>query len=58
MMEAGGAVRARVNYAFNVICPRPADPSDARQAMMHSWLKARLYSIDCQVPFNFNPYDQ
>ena len=48
--------KARVDYAFNTLCPKPADKKDVRQAMMHTWLKARLLSYDALHPFQFNMY--
>ena len=42
-MEASGAVRARVNYAFNTICPRPADPADARQVLLIKFKISRSF---------------
>ncbi|CAD7949079.1 unnamed protein product [Amoebophrya sp. A25] len=57
-LASSGATRSRVDYAFNALIPRPADPKDAKQAMMHTWLKARLFAIDTQQPFDFNPFSE
>merc|ERR1719215_997096 len=40
-LASTGAARARVDYAFNAMVPRPAEHTDAKQAMMHTWLKAQ-----------------
>eukprot|EP00397_Hematodinium_sp_SG-2012_P061214 GEMP01080732.1.p1 GENE.GEMP01080732.1~~GEMP01080732.1.p1 ORF type:complete len:135 (+),score=27.49 GEMP01080732.1:38-406(+) len=55
-LSASPAEKARVDYAFNALVPRPADPKDSKQTMMHSWLKSRLFSYDQAFPFDFNPY--
>eukprot|EP00916_Digyalum_oweni_P014138 GHVL01023188.1.p1 GENE.GHVL01023188.1~~GHVL01023188.1.p1 ORF type:complete len:128 (+),score=21.49 GHVL01023188.1:23-406(+) len=55
-LKSTGTQRARVDYAYNVICPRTVDPRDPNRAMMSLWLKARLFSYDSQFPFQLNPY--
>lgn len=57
-LAASGANRSRVDYAFNALIPRPPDARDGKQAMMHTWLKARLFAIDSQFPFQLNPYSE
>eukprot|EP00746_Dinoflagellata_sp_MGD_P164369 gnl/MRDRNA2_/MRDRNA2_92960_c0_seq1.p1 gnl/MRDRNA2_/MRDRNA2_92960_c0~~gnl/MRDRNA2_/MRDRNA2_92960_c0_seq1.p1 ORF type:complete len:124 (-),score=23.53 gnl/MRDRNA2_/MRDRNA2_92960_c0_seq1:69-440(-) len=57
-LSATGADRAKVDYAFNAMIPRPADPKDVKQTMMHTWLKARLFSYNALYPFDFNPYSK
>merc|ERR1711964_213113 len=56
--SATGEQKARVDYAFNCLVPKPAEKTDVRQAMMHQWLKARLFSYDDKYPFNFNMYNR
>merc|ERR1740124_38710 len=52
-LACSGAERQKVDYAFNAMIPRlPAD-IDGKQAMMHTWLKARLFSYNKQFPFEF-----
>ena len=36
-LKASGASRARVDYAFNALVPRPPCNQDGKQAMMHAW---------------------
>ncbi|CEL98677.1 unnamed protein product [Vitrella brassicaformis CCMP3155] len=55
-LKSTGSQRARVDYAFNVLMPRPAHTTDVKQSMMALWLKARLFSYDKHFPFQFNPY--
>uniref|UniRef100_A0A0G4IB67 ATPTG10-like domain-containing protein n=1 Tax=Chromera velia CCMP2878 TaxID=1169474 RepID=A0A0G4IB67_9ALVE len=55
-LASSGTQRARVDYAYNVLCPKPVNEKDPKQTMMHMWLKARLFSYDQQFPFEFNPY--
>jgi len=55
-LEATGPDRTKVDYAFNALCPRPAQDIDGRQAIMHTWIKARLFSYNKAFPFQFNPY--
>lgn len=42
MSVGTGGAKARVDYAFNSLIPRPADPKDVKQTMMHNWLKVRI----------------
>jgi len=55
-LEATGSDKAKVDYAFNALVPKPAADIDGRQAMMQTWLKARLFSTNQAFPFQFNPY--
>eukprot|EP00919_Chromeraceae_sp_WS-2016_P025902 GHVR01061232.1.p1 GENE.GHVR01061232.1~~GHVR01061232.1.p1 ORF type:complete len:128 (-),score=19.96 GHVR01061232.1:287-670(-) len=55
-LNSCGGTRARVDYAYSVLCPKPKDTKDPKQAMMSLWLKARLFSYDEHFPFQFNPY--
>eukprot|EP00928_Gymnodinium_smaydae_P090645 TRINITY_DN74410_c0_g1_i1.p1 TRINITY_DN74410_c0_g1~~TRINITY_DN74410_c0_g1_i1.p1 ORF type:complete len:129 (+),score=35.61 TRINITY_DN74410_c0_g1_i1:57-389(+) len=55
-LNATGADRAKVDYAFNALVPRPAQSIDGKQAMMHTWLKARLFTYNKAFPFQFSPY--
>eukprot|EP00927_Polykrikos_kofoidii_P051798 TRINITY_DN4558_c0_g2_i1.p1 TRINITY_DN4558_c0_g2~~TRINITY_DN4558_c0_g2_i1.p1 ORF type:complete len:129 (+),score=25.62 TRINITY_DN4558_c0_g2_i1:56-388(+) len=54
-LASTGAERAKVDYAFNAMVPRPPQSIDGKQAMMHTWLKARLFSYNKSFPFQFNP---
>merc|ERR1711957_620082 len=53
-LAASGPERQKVDYAFNAMIPRPPADIDGKQAMMHTWLKARLFSYNKQFPFEFN----
>mmetsp|Transcript_11890 Transcript_11890/g.16315 ORF Transcript_11890/g.16315 Transcript_11890/m.16315 type:complete len:116 (-) Transcript_11890:95-442(-) len=55
-LASSGPDRAKVDYAFNAMIPRPAQDIDGRQAIIHTWLKARLFSYNKAFPFQFNPY--
>ena len=55
-LASSGATRSRVDYAFNALVPKPPKATEGKQAMIHTWLKARLFAIDSQQPFEFNPY--
>eukprot|EP00929_Paragymnodinium_shiwhaense_P071390 TRINITY_DN3629_c0_g2_i1.p2 TRINITY_DN3629_c0_g2~~TRINITY_DN3629_c0_g2_i1.p2 ORF type:complete len:112 (+),score=39.34 TRINITY_DN3629_c0_g2_i1:68-403(+) len=55
-LASTGADRAKVDYAFNALVPRPPQSIDGKQAMMHTWLKARLFSYNKAFPFQLNPY--
>ncbi|CAD7927748.1 unnamed protein product [Amoebophrya sp. A120] len=55
-LASSGATRSRVDYAFNALVPKPPSVTDGKQAMMHTWLKARLFAIDSQQPFELSPY--
>lgn len=57
-LNSTGSQRARIDYAYNAICPRPADPTDSKQTMMELWMKARLFYYDSVYPFQFNPYSR
>eukprot|EP00929_Paragymnodinium_shiwhaense_P071392 TRINITY_DN3629_c0_g3_i1.p2 TRINITY_DN3629_c0_g3~~TRINITY_DN3629_c0_g3_i1.p2 ORF type:complete len:110 (+),score=29.19 TRINITY_DN3629_c0_g3_i1:75-404(+) len=57
-LASTGADRAKVDYAFNALVPRPPQSIDGKQAMMHTWLKARLFSYNKAFPFQLNPYGQ
>ena len=54
-MMASAPERQRVDYAFNALIPKPPCNQDPKQAMMNTWLKARLFSVDSKVPFDFQP---
>merc|ERR1712100_493471 len=55
-LAATGDDRAKVDYAFNAMVPRPPENIDGKQAMMHTWMKARLFAYNKAFPFEFNPY--
>eukprot|EP00413_Alexandrium_margalefii_P009079 CAMPEP_0204528112 /NCGR_PEP_ID=MMETSP0661-20131031/9345_1 /ASSEMBLY_ACC=CAM_ASM_000606 /TAXON_ID=109239 /ORGANISM="Alexandrium margalefi, Strain AMGDE01CS-322" /LENGTH=117 /DNA_ID=CAMNT_0051534069 /DNA_START=129 /DNA_END=482 /DNA_ORIENTATION=- len=55
-VASSGADRAKVDYAFNALVPRPPADIDGKQAAMHTWIKARLFSYNKAFPFQFNPY--
>merc|ERR1712151_411552 len=55
-LASSGSERAKVDYAFNAMVPRPAADIDGRQAIIHTWVKARLFSYNKAFPFQFNPY--
>merc|ERR1719438_99122 len=55
-LASSGSERAKVDYAFNAMVPRPAENIDGRQAILHTWIKARLFSYNKAFPFQFNPY--
>mmetsp|Transcript_52229 Transcript_52229/g.147849 ORF Transcript_52229/g.147849 Transcript_52229/m.147849 type:complete len:96 (-) Transcript_52229:49-336(-) len=55
-LAASSAERAKVDYAFNAMVPRPPQDIDGRQAVMHTWIKARMFSYNKAFPFQFNPY--
>merc|ERR1719195_2465329 len=55
-LASTGSERAKVDYAFNAMVPRPAENIDGKQAVMHTWIKARLFSYNKAFPFQFNPY--
>eukprot|EP00930_Biecheleria_cincta_P035572 TRINITY_DN24460_c0_g1_i1.p2 TRINITY_DN24460_c0_g1~~TRINITY_DN24460_c0_g1_i1.p2 ORF type:complete len:113 (+),score=32.93 TRINITY_DN24460_c0_g1_i1:113-451(+) len=57
-LSASGAERSKVDYAFNALCPRPPQDIDGRQAVMHTWIKARLFSYNKAFPFQFSPFGQ
>merc|ERR1712066_927579 len=57
-LASTGAERAKVDYAFNAMVPRPAEDIDGRQAIIHTWIKARLFSYNKAFPFQFNPYSK
>merc|ERR1711874_739165 len=68
-LAATGADRAKVDKAFNALVGEQLDTkvdktfnslvstntsyADTRQGAMHNWLKARLWSYNSQVPFQF-----
>eukprot|EP00927_Polykrikos_kofoidii_P064572 TRINITY_DN59925_c0_g1_i1.p1 TRINITY_DN59925_c0_g1~~TRINITY_DN59925_c0_g1_i1.p1 ORF type:complete len:127 (+),score=24.76 TRINITY_DN59925_c0_g1_i1:46-381(+) len=54
-LASTGADRAKVDYAFNALVPRPPHGIDGKQAMMHTWIKARLFSYNRAFPFQLNP---
>merc|ERR1712113_384548 len=45
-LASGGAERSKVDQAFNAMMPKPAESIDPKQAMMHTWLKARLFAYN------------
>lgn len=49
--------RIEVDFAFNALRPKPADPVDGKQLMMELWFKARLFYYHSIHPFQFNPYE-
>eukprot|EP00918_Siedleckia_nematoides_P022108 GHVU01047574.1.p1 GENE.GHVU01047574.1~~GHVU01047574.1.p1 ORF type:complete len:140 (-),score=25.73 GHVU01047574.1:411-830(-) len=55
-LASSGEQKARVDYAFNALYPRPASHTDPKQALMQGWIKARLFYYDSVAPFQFNPY--
>merc|ERR1712217_295907 len=55
-LASSGESRAKVDYAFNAMVPRPPEGIDGKQAAMHTWIKARLFSYNKAFPFQFNPY--
>merc|ERR1712217_563639 len=55
-LTSSGEDRAKVDYAFNAMVPRPPEAIDGKQAAMHTWIKARLFSYNKALPFQFNPY--
>mmetsp|Transcript_55326 Transcript_55326/g.154097 ORF Transcript_55326/g.154097 Transcript_55326/m.154097 type:complete len:112 (+) Transcript_55326:83-418(+) len=55
-LAATGPERTKVDYAFNALVPRPPQGIDGKQAMMHTWLKARLFSYNKAFPFQLNPF--
>merc|ERR1712039_462433 len=55
-LASTGESRAKVDYAFNAMVPRPPEAIDGKQAAMHTWIKARLFSYNKAFPFQFNPY--
>eukprot|EP00416_Gambierdiscus_australes_P032413 CAMPEP_0171091998 /NCGR_PEP_ID=MMETSP0766_2-20121228/35443_1 /TAXON_ID=439317 /ORGANISM="Gambierdiscus australes, Strain CAWD 149" /LENGTH=137 /DNA_ID=CAMNT_0011550189 /DNA_START=60 /DNA_END=470 /DNA_ORIENTATION=- len=55
-LSASSEERAKVDYAFNAMVPRPPANIDGKQAAMHTWIKARLFSYNKAFPFQFNPY--
>mmetsp|Transcript_16040 Transcript_16040/g.23899 ORF Transcript_16040/g.23899 Transcript_16040/m.23899 type:complete len:118 (-) Transcript_16040:88-441(-) len=55
-MGSSGSERAKVDYAFNALVPRPPADIDGKQAAMHAWIKARLFTYNKAFPFQFNPY--
>ncbi|CAE6946427.1 unnamed protein product [Symbiodinium natans] len=55
-LKSSGEERAKVDYAFNALIPRPPQSTDGRQAVMHTWIKARLFSYNKAFPFTFSPY--
>eukprot|EP00401_Gymnodinium_catenatum_P013498 CAMPEP_0117485872 /NCGR_PEP_ID=MMETSP0784-20121206/15186_1 /TAXON_ID=39447 /ORGANISM="" /LENGTH=111 /DNA_ID=CAMNT_0005280467 /DNA_START=77 /DNA_END=412 /DNA_ORIENTATION=- len=55
-LGATGPERMKVDYAFNALVPRPPQNIDGKQAMMHTWLKARLFSYNKAFPFQLNPF--
>eukprot|EP00933_Yihiella_yeosuensis_P028068 TRINITY_DN21880_c2_g1_i1.p1 TRINITY_DN21880_c2_g1~~TRINITY_DN21880_c2_g1_i1.p1 ORF type:complete len:121 (+),score=44.54 TRINITY_DN21880_c2_g1_i1:68-430(+) len=57
-LAATGEDRAKVDYAFNALVPRPPQGIDGKQAVIHTWLKARLFSYNKAFPFQFSPYGQ
>eukprot|EP00931_Biecheleriopsis_adriatica_P042844 TRINITY_DN2444_c0_g1_i1.p1 TRINITY_DN2444_c0_g1~~TRINITY_DN2444_c0_g1_i1.p1 ORF type:complete len:111 (+),score=30.94 TRINITY_DN2444_c0_g1_i1:72-404(+) len=57
-LASTGTDRSKVDYAFNALVPRPPQDIDGRQAVMHTWLKARLFSYNKAFPFQFSTYGQ
>eukprot|EP00440_Ansanella_granifera_P068743 gb/GFBE01074568.1/.p1 GENE.gb/GFBE01074568.1/~~gb/GFBE01074568.1/.p1 ORF type:complete len:121 (+),score=34.36 gb/GFBE01074568.1/:1-363(+) len=57
-LAATGAERAKVDYAFNALVPKPPQDTDGRQAVIHTWVKARLFSYNKAFPFQFSSYGQ
>merc|ERR1712060_405167 len=55
-LASTGETCAKVDYAFNAMVPRPPEAIDGKQAAMHTWTKARLFSYNRAFPFQFNPY--
>ncbi|CAL1145120.1 unnamed protein product [Cladocopium goreaui] len=55
-LNATGEDRAKVDYAFNALVPRQPEDVDPRQAVMHTWIKARLFTYNKAFPFKFSPY--
>nr|ABV22267.1 conserved hypothetical protein [Karlodinium veneficum] len=51
-LASAGAERAKVDDAFNAMIPKPAESIDPKQAMMQTWLKARLFSYNKAFPFD------
>ena len=52
-LASSGEERAKVDHAFNGMISRPAADIDGKQAMMHTWMKARLFSYNKAFPFQF-----
>jgi len=50
-LASSGAERIKVDSAFNQMMPKPAESIDPKQAMMHTWFKARLFSYNKAFPF-------
>jgi len=50
-LASSGTDRAKVDTAFNAMIPKPAEAIDPKQAMMHTWMKARLFSYNKSFPF-------
>lgn len=50
-LGSSGPDRAKVDRAFHAMMPKPAESTDPQQAMMHTWIKARLFSYNKASPF-------
>ncbi|CAK9052347.1 Hypothetical protein SCF082_LOCUS28648 [Durusdinium trenchii] len=55
-LKSTGEERMKVDYAFNALVPRSSPDADPRQAVMHTWIKARLFTYNKAFPFKFSPY--
>ena len=55
-LSASGPDRAKVDYAFNAMVPRPPQDIDGRQAAIHTWVKARMFAYNKAFPFQLSPY--
>ncbi|CAE7509409.1 AIR9 [Symbiodinium microadriaticum] len=54
-LKSSGEERAKVDYAFGALILRPPQTSDVRQAAMQTWIKARLFTYNKVLPFDFSP---
>mmetsp|Transcript_96083 Transcript_96083/g.200722 ORF Transcript_96083/g.200722 Transcript_96083/m.200722 type:complete len:108 (+) Transcript_96083:56-379(+) len=50
---ASPADRAKVDYAFGALVPRAPQGDDPREAVIHTWIKARLFAYNKVAPFKF-----
>eukprot|EP00913_Durusdinium_trenchii_P021862 g20542.t1 len=55
-LKSTGEERMKAHYAFNALVPRSSPDADPRQAVMHTWIKARLFTYNKAFPFKFSPY--
>jgi len=54
-LKSSGEERAKVDYAFSALILRPPQTTDVRQAAMQTWIKARLFTYNKVLPFDFSP---